>query len=615
MKLTLFVFLASSLWAGPAVLPVLIGQTYQIDQPWKAQVGDDPRWAAPDFDDSGWGDASAIPRITGYVWYRQSILLPAGDGPLSLWIPNIASAGEVYLNGERALEFGTLTQWWTHRRDPVPPVVIASALRKGTTLVIAVRVKKLAASAGINGSTLVGDAGRIAAEYAAARLNVWRNSVAALVILIFPLATSLAFLLYWAGRRDRMEQFWFATLCLGYFASDLDQLRPMGLPQSFALIIDWLGVLAGYGTWRFFQGPGKAASNDRWQLGFGLLAAFMCLAQVLDGIELFVFFGLFVYMGLTLQAVIIRLLRGEVKVLWLYLPYALVSVGEIVYYLRVLSTGLTGQQVLNAGSYLRYGLMTEPFSLDLGQVGQLLSLGVMSTIVLRGVLQLREEKQMLESELEAARQVQQLLVPAAGVEVPGFAVESVYVPAQQVGGDFFLLTAIPGDGLLAVVGDVSGKGLRAAMVVSLIIGALRSRRSDAPGQVLQDLNDALCAQATGGFTTCCCVRVHSGGAIEVANAGHPAPYVDGAELSTSPGLPLGLMPSTSYEECASALAPGSQLTLVSDGVVEAENARRELFGFERTREMSSKSAQEIAEAAKAWGQNDDITVVTVRRME
>lgn len=237
----------------------------------------------------------------------------------------------------------------------------------------------------------------------------------------------------------------------------------------------------------------------------------------------------------------------------------------------------------------------------------------MSAIVLRGVLQLRKEKQMLESELEAARQVQQLLVPAAGVEVPGFVVESVYVPAQQVGGDFFLLTAIPEDGLLAVVGDVSGKGLRAAMVVSLIIGALRSRRSDAPGQALHDLNDALRTQATGGFTTCCCVRVHLGGALEVANDGHPAPYVDGAELSTAPGLPLGRMPSTSYEERASALAPGSQLTSVSADVVEAENAQRELFGFDRTREISMKPAQEIAQAAKAWGQNDDTTVVTVRR--
>ncbi len=101
---------------------------------------------------------------------------------------------------------------------------------------IAVRVKKLSGGPGISGSTLIGDAGGIAAECAAARLKVWRNSVAALVILIFPLATSLPFLLYWAGRRDRMEQFWFATLCLGYFASDLDQLRPLGFPQAFVLI-------------------------------------------------------------------------------------------------------------------------------------------------------------------------------------------------------------------------------------------------------------------------------------------------------------------------------------------------------------------------------------------
>lgn len=97
----------------------------------------------------------------------------------------------------------------------------------------------------------------------------------------------------------------------------------------------------------------------------------------------------------------------------------------------------------------------------------------------------------------------------------------------------------------------------------------------------------------------------------VLMARHPAPYVDGRELELEAGLPLGLMREVVYEET---VVQGDRFTFVSDGVVEAENAQRELFGFERTREISGKSAREIADAAKAWGQTDDITVVTVRRV-
>ena len=98
--------------------------------------------------------------------------------------------------------------------------------------------------------------------------------------------------------------------------------------------------------------------------------------------------------------------------------------------------------------------------------------------------------------------------------------------------------------------------------------------------------------------------------MRIANAGNPAPYCDGREVETEPGLPLGIAAGMEY---TSLTVQGERLTFVSDGVLEAANAKRELFGFERTREISTKSAAEIADAARAWGQNDDITVVTVRR--
>jgi serine phosphatase RsbU (regulator of sigma subunit) len=160
-----------------------------------------------------------------------------------------------------------------------------------------------------------------------------------------------------------------------------------------------------------------------------------------------------------------------------------------------------------------------------------------------------------------------------------------------------------------LVGDVSGKGLKAAMTVAAIVGALRHRRSHTPADVLAELNGILLGAS--GFVTCCCVLVEPD-QVRIATAGHPAPYLDGVEFAGPGGLPLGLTADATYTE-SSANRP-SILTLVSDGVVEAENPQRELFGFARTREISGQTAQEIAEAAKAWGQTDDITVVTVRGM-
>jgi sigma-B regulation protein RsbU (phosphoserine phosphatase) len=160
------------------------------------------------------------------------------------------------------------------------------------------------------------------------------------------------------------------------------------------------------------------------------------------------------------------------------------------------------------------------------------------------------------------------------------------------------------------VGDVSGKGLKAAMLVSVAVGILRNEKSSSPAAILSALNNGLAEHTGGGFVTCCCARIDRDGTVTIANAGHPSPYRDGREVAVAAGLPLGVIEGVAYEESA---VPGERFTFVSDGVVEAENPQRELFGFERTREISTQSAREIAEAAKAWGQNDDITVVTVRR--
>ena len=216
----------------------------------------------------------------------------------------------------------------------------------------------------------------------------------------------------------------------------------------------------------------------------------------------------------------------------------------------------------------------------------------------------------LQAEFETAREMQQQLVPPA-VDVPGFRIESAYKPARQVGGDFFFLRPEEQDGILLVVGDVSGKGLKAAMTVSAIIGALRTMPTLPLPSVLGALNRGLVGQIQGGFVTCCAARIGRGGKVAIVNAGHLPPYRDGVEMPVATGLPLGIDSSVEYEESEFTLPGEGSLTFVSDGVVEARNRSGELFGFERTAAISRQTAGKIAQAAQAFGQEDDITVLTI----
>jgi serine phosphatase RsbU (regulator of sigma subunit) len=172
-------------------------------------------------------------------------------------------------------------------------------------------------------------------------------------------------------------------------------------------------------------------------------------------------------------------------------------------------------------------------------------------------------------------------------------------------------------GLLAVIGDVAGKGLPAAMLVATIVGSIRTAAEDtsAPEVLLRKLNDRLAGRTQGSFATALAAHIARGGWVTLANAGHLAPYVDGREINLPPALPLGILGGAQYEITEFFLAPGSRITFYSDGVIEAQTARGELFGFDRGRELSTQPAQAIAQAAKQFGQQDDITVVTIERLE
>lgn len=243
-------------------------------------------------------------------------------------------------------------------------------------------------------------------------------------------------------------------------------------------------------------------------------------------------------------------------------------------------------------------------------------LGVATLVIYtRDLIADRREKLRMSAEMEAARAVQQVMIPEAIPDVKGFAIESVYRPFGEVGGDFFQILAMKHGGVLVVVGDVSGKGMPAAMTVSLLVGTVRTlaHYTQSPGEILAAMNMRMLGRSHGGFTTCLVLRAHADGKLTVANAGHIAPYLNGQELVLENGLPLGLDASAKYAESTFALNSGQQITLMTDGVVEARSKAGELFGFERTAKIAGKSADQIAKTAELFGQDDDITVLTVQR--
>ena len=236
----------------------------------------------------------------------------------------------------------------------------------------------------------------------------------------------------------------------------------------------------------------------------------------------------------------------------------------------------------------------------------------------RRYLRTRTEMAALEGEMAAAREVQRLMVPEHPPQIGGYSIESVYHPAAEVGGDFFQVIPLSSGGALIVIGDVSGKGLRAAMIVSMIVGTLRtvSGFTEEPDKILIELNRHLCGHMQEGFATCLVVRLEGQGTLTFANAGHLPPYVNGTEFSLPGSLPLGLDESAAYGQVSLEMAPGDTVVLLTDGIAEAQNALRVLFGFERVESMLQEgaTAKIVADAARLHGQNDDLTILRLARV-
>ena len=239
------------------------------------------------------------------------------------------------------------------------------------------------------------------------------------------------------------------------------------------------------------------------------------------------------------------------------------------------------------------------------------------------ILLLREHRQvsldraLLAGELQAASEIQRMLAPAALDTAPGLKIDVAFHPMRDVGGDFYLCRVLQDGRQRVLLGDVSGKGSAAAMTAALLLGAAGGRDADSPADLLAHLNRILMEAHVGGFATCLCADFASDETAVVANAGHLAPYLRGNEIAVPSTLPLGIQSQTAegLGRMTFTLESGDTLTLISDGVVEARSATGELFGFDRARTISDRPASEIAQAAQSFGQEDDITVLTITRIE
>jgi serine phosphatase RsbU (regulator of sigma subunit) len=229
------------------------------------------------------------------------------------------------------------------------------------------------------------------------------------------------------------------------------------------------------------------------------------------------------------------------------------------------------------------------------------------------------EKALLDGEMAAAREVQRMMVPEDLPLISGYTIESVYRPASEVGGDFFQVICLKSGRTLIVIGDVSGKGLSAAMIVSMIVGMLCvvSSFTEEPAEILTELNRRLCGRTHGGFATCIAVRLEEDRRVTLANAGHPPPYLNGSEIPFAGSMPLGLVETAAYPQTDLEMRADDRAVLLTDGVVEARNEQHGFFGFRRVQSLlrEGASAHAIADAAQQHGQNDDVTIISIVRQE
>ena len=256
------------------------------------------------------------------------------------------------------------------------------------------------------------------------------------------------------------------------------------------------------------------------------------------------------------------------------------------------------------------------FRVSLGTISTILSLLIITVMLLTRFVRSQRLQEQWKLEIEQARSIQHVLIPEQLPSVKGLRIRSEYHPAREVGGDFFQILPLDDDGsAIVVVGDVTGKGLQAGMLVALIVGAIRTaiEQTTDPARILAIINNQL-TEREHASATCEILRISGNGAVTMSHAGHIPPYLNGNEVQMEGALPLGMISGVEFPSQSLQLQPGDELTLMSDGIAEAQDSHGQLFGFDKVHEMMTKraTAEEIAVAAQGFGQADDITVLQVQ---
>ena len=616
-----------------------------LDGQWRFHPGDSPSasgspaplWAALGFDDSGWkllrSDQSwsvqGYPAMSGYAWYRFTVKIPAGDKRTSLLLAPLVTSFEVYVDGQRAGGSGRM-----------PPTIIPSTLfsyhlfpltsggsSSARTVQVAIRVWHSPIWAGYVGGGpyyaghLAGDPALLASEQNHHQLARNTKYIDAYSYSITASLIGLVILCLFLFRPAEREYLWFAVVLLAQAADNalfVGQQVYSWPPVPINDLIDGILVAAAiFASFCFFARVLNARIGALGRILLALVAFspfpaifywpgwFSASASAATQLVC-----LLPAVAWILAILVERAIRGNLDARLLLLP-TLLDLGY--FFADNLAIVLAQAGITRLPRILELPLPLPPFTMQTGILLHLFFLLALLVFLIRRFMLARRQEERLAGEFEAARQVQLVLLPDELDQCPGFRVECIYRPAEQVGGDFFQQVGDGQGGMTIVVGDVSGKGLPAAMMVSVLVGAIRAEAAHGanPAELLASLNERMMGRSNSGFTTCMAVHITAQGLLSVANAGHLPPYLNGRETFLPGSLPLGILPQASYETLTLKLTPGDRLTFISDGVVEAQSRSGELFGFARTRTISRDPAARIAEAARVFGQSDDITVVTV----
>jgi hypothetical protein len=621
-----------------------------LDGNWQFHVGDDPSWASPTLDDSGW-EPIAVDRpwgaqthfgYTGYAWYRRHInfaSLPAGVSDLALLMPPIADVYEVYWNGTRIGQLGKMPPDPTAYRDLPPTIIGLASPRSG---VLAFRVWKApyaSADSGEEGGLYrapkAGTPSAIAAVKAASEYQWLRFRLFSFAVDLIYAVVALSGFLAWLRNRNQKVLFWMSGWAFSLLSITI--VGGLRLPVSGALlnaITQPILSLTDISIWfllLYLLEFEKHRFLPRWTRVLACISAFCGIA---DGVLILLdWSGPHVLMlqiadgVLTLPTTLIE--TFPLVLIGFAIGKRLAAARWIVAILAALSQLSLGfQNMTSQGQRFTHWTISNKVNTPLFSLagnsfnlpGLLFSFLLIAILyaVYRYSVEQSERQSALEQEFRSAQELQQVLIPESLPSLEGYAITSAYRPAQQVGGDFFQLIVLSDGSALLVLGDVSGKGLKAAMTVSLIVGTIRTAAdtSDDPAEILAILNRRLHSRLQNGFVTCLALRLDQEGNCVVANAGHLSPFLNKNELNLPGALPLGLDLSAAYEKIYLRLAIDDRLTLYTDGLLEARNAAGELFSFERLRALiaTQPDAKQATEAAVAFGQDDDVTVITLTRL-